>query len=998
MKLWLVSAISGLMIAIYQYPLFPISTLQAFQLPAQIAVASYFSALINLSLAESFLLSLAAVLAVLVVIFLGKFLFLKLLKQNIKLSALVLSSNVSIARFIFRLLKVFLLQACVFLLLAIYAQLWLAGKLASRVPLQQDGALIEMTARIASGVERDEKGACHFLADVILPSKVQQNPKAFKTLKLSWYPSNRDKREGAQLPQRLLKRGQVWRFTIKLKAFRNFYNPAAFDYEAYMLQQGVDGRGYVKGGQRLLQENISEGLFAHLMYWVEKERHYWIGYWQKQTGPVSYLMPALIFGEHRYLPQKLWQNLQGLAAVHMFVVSGLHVALLALLVVLLIKIFSRISALIFVYLNQARSKTKAGASLGVVSPRLFINVKALLVWWLMALVLFVYVLFSGWGVSGQRALVMVLFASALLTLRIKLSYFTVYLSALFLVLLFNPLVVTNHGFWFSFIIVASLLSISLASSAGKGLSPSILMSVSPNQNPMPLRVNVKEKRGLSSLMAGFIGSILNKLMIWSRLQSFIFVLSLALLPLFAQYASIAQWLFNLVIVPIFSLLFLPLIFILQILAVLGLPQSIVYKVQQNLIDMIEAMFQAVLDFSDSLLVIDLLNHKWLLHLDNGFVYLLIFLLFYCLLPKAFPARNFAILLVILMLLSVTFSDRKADVRLAVWDVGQGLSVWLNNSQNNEQILFDTGDKYGQKFSLGSAVIAPALRYFSQAKLPHLIISHSDRDHASGAEGLLQSVDVENSYWGQIEKRPNDHIFNNKTNHFNCHKQDDKWRARGASMRWRFLNYSEYIMQQRARGRLIKDNNLSCVIQLQFEPVAESNLANVSWRALLLGDIEKPVEQFLLAKYGEQLRSEVLVVAHHGSKTSSSFEFLRAVRPKLALISAGFNNRFHHPHKSVVARLHKMQAIVLSTNQHGAILLEQTLCSQKSQQAVNSSLNNKHLKSDQGLWHLQPCRGAEDEKGEDRKSEGRYQIVSTEGQAIMQLRVWRTFAVKPWQQK
>jgi competence protein ComEC len=105
-----------------------------------------------------------------------------------------------------------------------------------------------------------------------------------------------------------------------------------------------------------------------------------------------------------------------------------------------------------------------------------------------------------------------------------------------------------------------------------------------------------------------------------------------------------------------------------------------------------------------------------------------------------------------------------------------------------------------------------------------------------------------------------------------------------------------------------ENNQSCVLKIQ------SGHGTV----LLTGDIEAEAESWLVATYGDQLKADVLIAPHHGSKSSSTAGFLQTVQPEYILIPAGYRNQFGHPHKEVLARYKNSKAIWLNTADSGAI--------------------------------------------------------------------------------
>ncbi|MBA2651282.1 MAG: hypothetical protein H0U73_03285 [Tatlockia sp.] len=116
-------------------------------------------------------------------------------------------------------------------------------------------------------------------------------------------------------------------------------------------------------------------------------------------------------------------------------------------------------------------------------------------------------------------------------------------------------------------------------------------------------------------------------------------------------------------------------------------------------------------------------------------------------------------------------------------------------------------------------------------------------------------------------------------------------------------------------RLVKKfrdkNNSSCVLKIE----------NRVGRVLLTGDIEKKAEDYLIKTYAEELQAEVLLIPHHGSKTSSSFNFIKEVAPKYAVISYAFDNRYHFPHPQTLETLGRQKIAEYNTANCGMISIE-----------------------------------------------------------------------------
>lgn len=231
------------------------------------------------------------------------------------------------------------------------------------------------------------------------------------------------------------------------------------------------------------------------------------------------------------------------------------------------------------------------------------------------------------------------------------------------------------------------------------------------------------------------------------------------------------------------------------------------------------------------------------------------------------------------------------------DVGQGLSVLFTD--HNKSLIYDTGARFSANFDMGSAVILPVLR---QKAIQHslLVVSYADNDHAGGAKSLLAHHPVYERYSGQPALMPFvQHPGQDPVTWKDCHA-NHQWQRVTEQMTFRFFPVEASLRSN--------DNNASCVMQVMW----------YGYVFLLTGDIEKAVERHLLQRYGTALESDVLVVPHHGSRTSSSADFIQQVLATELWISSGFNNHFHHPHPGVLQRLSASGAQIRITATEGAI--------------------------------------------------------------------------------
>ena len=253
--------------------------------------------------------------------------------------------------------------------------------------------------------------------------------------------------------------------------------------------------------------------------------------------------------------------------------------------------------------------------------------------------------------------------------------------------------------------------------------------------------------------------------------------------------------------------------------------------------------------------------------------------------------NLLVPVAVVTALALAASDR-AELRML--DVGQGLSIVVHDG--DKALVVDAGARYRGGFDLGEKVVAPYLRSKGVRRL-QLVVSHSENDHAGGMPALIQQFDVDAIYQGQTG-----HLDGmSSADRLLACRRDNGWRVMSSKVRYRFFAY------QLAGAN---DNNQSCVVMVWFAGL----------RVLIPGDIEVAAEKELVGLYGSELRADILVAPHHGSGTSSSGKLLSAVKPEQVWISSGFNNRFGHPHPSVVTRYREAGIRILSTAERGSVAL------------------------------------------------------------------------------
>ena len=231
------------------------------------------------------------------------------------------------------------------------------------------------------------------------------------------------------------------------------------------------------------------------------------------------------------------------------------------------------------------------------------------------------------------------------------------------------------------------------------------------------------------------------------------------------------------------------------------------------------------------------------------------------------------------------------------DVGQGSAVLVRTAHHS--LLYDAGPRYSLASDAGERVLVPLLRALGE-RLDVLMLSHSDSDHTGGAPAVL-AAQPQARLTGSIAPETAPQALRPVQP---C-LAGQRWRWDGVD--FEVLHPEQPAAARSAKGQRPKTNAQSCVLRIS---------AAAGTSALLTGDIERAQEQALLAR-GAPLASDLLLLPHHGSKTSSSGPFLDAVRPRSAWAQSGYRNRFGHPAPEVVQRLQERGIALVGSVHCGA---------------------------------------------------------------------------------
>jgi competence protein ComEC len=259
-------------------------------------------------------------------------------------------------------------------------------------------------------------------------------------------------------------------------------------------------------------------------------------------------------------------------------------------------------------------------------------------------------------------------------------------------------------------------------------------------------------------------------------------------------------------------------------------------------------------------------------------------------PRGLPGRACGVALLAPAFCLRPPAPAPGEAWITTFDVGQGLAVMVRTA--NRTLLYDAGPTYGPDADSGGRIVVPELRASGIEGVDLMVLTHEDMDHVGGALTVLESVEVA----GLASSLPPGHPLNSLVPASRRCVAGSLWEWDG--VRFEFLH-------PRAAEVSARRNNQSCVLRI----------AAGGSSMLLTGDIERSAELQLSER---NLKSDVILVPHHGSRTSSSRELIEAVSPRWAVVPAGYRNRFGHPNGEVLERYRGAGIGVLRTDRDGAV--------------------------------------------------------------------------------
>lgn len=265
-------------------------------------------------------------------------------------------------------------------------------------------------------------------------------------------------------------------------------------------------------------------------------------------------------------------------------------------------------------------------------------------------------------------------------------------------------------------------------------------------------------------------------------------------------------------------------------------------------------------------------------------------------PRGLPLRGAGVVLLLPMALHRAPAPLPGEAWVDVLDVGQGLAVVVRTARH--ALACDAGPAWGGETDGGSRIVVPFLRGEGVRRLDGMVVTHADTDHAGGAASVARSREPR---WLVSALPPDDGLHGAMPDSWPC-VAGLQWFWDGVS--FEILHPSSHALRD-GRRRI---NDRSCVLRVEAAGGA----------MILAADIERAAEAELVARARDRLRADALLVPHHGSRTSSTPAFVDAVSPKVALVSAGWRNRFRQPAAVVEARYRERGTEIRRTDVEGAL--------------------------------------------------------------------------------
>jgi len=700
-----------------------------------------------------------------------------------------------------------------------------------------------------------------------------------------------------------LRYGDLIRFRCKLRIPRNYKNPGAFDYEQYLRLRGIRVRGFVDSETEyvVLRRGVGNPIRLALEKYRAEIRELVT---HKSPGAEGQIISAMLLGDQQEIPKEIMEQFNKTGTTHIIAISGFNIGIVAIFCIYLFRFIVKSSTYLLLRSNVV-VLSNACAIIFVI----------------------LYSFIAGSSISVIRAAIMVtVFMAALFVDRRRDHYNTLALAAL-LILTASPYALFDVSFQLSFVAVVFLLF----------LTPRFI-ALLPASISFPSVAITRQEKLLS-----LFKRVARNVIIFILVSFSAMIGTLPLIILYFNRLSLVALAANVVVVPILGVLAIPIF----LLIILVMPISTAFA------EIIVAISESLVKFSLALVSL-FADHPWSsVYISTPTLYeVAAFYLFlvsmgFCLdgwinrnqspLPKerSYTWKILPLVVIIFFIVNGGYlyinNLNRDKLSLTAVDVGQGNAA-LIRFPGGTKMLVDGGGSFDGTFDLGKYVLAPFLWHERIDQIDILVLTHPHPDHLQGllfimnnfrvSEVWINDQSVDSPLYGAFhlligERKIRLKVVSEQTPRISIDQVDirilNPHTIRDGFLKIRdrssMITTDDYL---RASHYSVPDqtNDHSVVMKLTYKRSS----------FLLTGDITERAERRIIES-GADLKSDLIIVPHHGGFRSSSTPFLEKVKPQIAVISCGVDNRFEDPHPDVIKRLDNLKILHFRTDSDGAVHIE-----------------------------------------------------------------------------
>lgn len=644
----------------------------------------------------------------------------------------------------------------------------------------------------------------------------------------------------------------VIRFRTFLNKPHDFSNFNQLIFEKYCVAQGIQGVGRIQNQNWIYKIGSNNNYFVFIDSFREKIRSS-IDRAIKDPSRQS-IVEALALGNKQSLERHDKDSFRILGIMHLLVISGLHVAVLAgLFWWVLICGFSVFTPL-----------------LGQRDIRVFASIISIIFIWF-------YIILTGFQMPAIRAGVMIAIFFLSLILKTRFNIWNALFFTIFLFILFDPFSIYKISFQLSFMAVVGIL-----------LSSKFLFIVDAEKYSFKYRLKFWIINTLIISLGAFIG----------------------LAPLLIYYfheLPMLSPIFSILISPFVTVVVIPLLMLAVVLLPVANPLShVLFSVSGSFVGKLMNIINGLALMFDWAVLRVRLNLKQVIILYIGA------LLIYFLRQKVVICFIVAILTVFTiwgMGMNNTIQIQDGEFTVAFLDVGQGSSVLLR-LPDGKVVIIDSGGMRRSDFDIGERVLAPFLESLGVDSVDKIIVTHPHVDHFKGFDYIIRKYRPKLCMFGSFEEAKLDPDDRDEWETFkSVLNMNDVPVEKLQPMTWEESGVTFHVHSPSVQiSENWSINDSSVVMGFEFQDVS----------FLITGDIESNAEEYF-SNNEIDLRSTVLQVPHHGSNTSSSYDFLNSVMPRYGVIQVGANNKYGFPDAEVLERLEAGNIKTYRTDKNGAVI-------------------------------------------------------------------------------